>query len=48
MYEGKSCVVDTEGLNEEKLGLYMLGLERHSEGNERMGGDPGDEQGAVI
>ena len=22
---------NTEGLNEEKLGLYMLGLEKHSE-----------------
>ena len=33
MYEGEIVAYfdDTEGLNEEKLGLYMLGLERHSE-----------------
>ena len=33
MYEGEIVAYfdNTEGLNEEKLGLYMLGLERHSE-----------------
>ena len=33
MYEGKLVAYfdETEGLNEEKLGLYMLGIERHSE-----------------
>lgn len=33
MYEGEIVAYfdHTEGLNEEKLGLYMLGLERHSE-----------------
>ena len=33
MYEGEIVAYfdNTEGLNEEKLGLYMLGLERHGE-----------------
>ena len=33
MYEGEIVAYfdNTEGLNEEKLGLYMLGLEKHSE-----------------
>ena len=33
MYEGEIVAYfdNTEGLNEEKLGLYMLGLERHSQ-----------------
>ena len=33
MYEGEIVAYfdNTEGLNEEKLGLYMLGLERHSD-----------------
>ena len=33
MYEGEIVAFfeETEGLNEEKLGLFMLGLERHDE-----------------
>ena len=37
MYEGEIVAFfeETEGLNEEKLGLFMLGLERHDEGQIR-------------